>query len=871
MSDDYNRRRRQASNNDDFDWEAFDKETSSSGYNESAPLRRRRRSGDSDVIKRRTRAAEESRVREKQQKAVKKPKKMKKQKKALTEKQIAARRGARTFFIVLIAAIIVVCAGMFVGMYTAVSREIKDMNIDSLALNNTSVIYYIDSAGVEREYEKLQSDTNRIWVSSENISPGFKDAIVAIEDERFYSHKGVDIKRTFGATVKYVLSKVGFGESTYGGSTITQQVIKNITSENDFKATRKVKEMMRALALERELSKDDILTMYCNIVYFANNCNGVEAASQLYFGKPASDLNIQEAASIAGITQYPAEYDPIAHPDKNVSKRNTVLSKMYELGKITEQEYQAAIASPLELSSSSIQRQSRVTSYFTDQVVNDLIRDLMREKSYSEDFAARQVYNGGFKIYATIDPHVQSVMESIYEDRSNFPGGTDIQSAMVITDPYTGAVKGLIGGLGEKTDVRGWNRATQAKRQPGSSIKPLSVYGPAIDLGKVTEVDIIKDEEITIGNDNWKPKNSYSGFKGDMSVKEAISRSANIPAVKILDMVGLSNSYGYLTNKFHMTTITDGDRNFSSLALGGLTQGVTVEEMAAAYGVFVNKGKYITPYTYSKVVDQSNTTVLENFVNASQAMSESAAYITSDLLSGPVNLPYGTATAAKLSTGMPTYGKTGTTDDDFDKWFVGFTPYYVGAVWFGFDTPSSLSRAGISGNPCITAWKLVFEKLSSEQAYKAIEKPASVIETAVCSISGKLPGGRCQKVTAYFVDGTQPKQTCSSHASLPRATGGDSINTSSPQPAATQKTDAAATAAPVSGGADNGATSGGAQGGTSGQTSGAASGGGTSGGGTSGEAARPAAPAAPAAPAQPAAPAAPAQPAAPADDFLVPQ
>lgn len=870
MADEYRRRRGTTDDNEEFDWDAFDKETSSSGYSESAPLRRRRRSGDSNVMRRRSRAAEESRVRDRQQKAKPAAKKRKKKaKKILSEKQIAARRKVRIFFIILIAAVIVVCAGMFVGMYTAVSREIKDMNIDGLALNNTSVIYYIDQAGVEREYEKLQSDTNRIWVSSENISPGFKDAIVAIEDERFYKHKGVDIKRTFGATIKYIGSKIGLGESTYGGSTITQQVIKNITSEADFKATRKIKEMMRALALERELSKDDILTMYCNIVYFANNCNGVEAASQLYFGKPASDLNLQEAASIAGITQYPAEYDPIAHPDKNVSKRNTVLSKMYELGKITEQEYRTAVNSPLELSRSSIYGQGRVTSYFADQVVNDIIRDLIREKNYSEDFAARQVYNGGFKIYATVDPRVQSIMESVYEDRSNFPGGSDIQSAMVVSDPYTGAVKGLIGGLGEKKDVRGWNRATQAKRQPGSSIKPLSVYGPAIDLGKVTEVDMIKDEEITIGSDNWKPKNSYSGFKGDMSVKEAISRSANIPAVKILDMVGISNSYGYLNNKFHMTTITDGDKNFSSLALGGLTQGVTVEEMAAAYGVFVNSGKYITPYTYTKVVDQANTTILENFMNASQAISESAAYITSDLLSGPVNLPYGTATSAKLSTGMPTYGKTGTTDDDFDKWFVGFTPYYVGAVWFGFDTPSSLSKAGISGNPCITAWKLVFEKLSAEQAYKTIEKPASVIETVVCSISGKLPGASCQKVKAYFVDGTQPKQTCTSHYVAPKTTEGGRINTPSPTPAATQATSVSApTSAPASGG-DSGSASGGN-------------------GGAAQPAvptqpavpAQPAAPAQPAVPAQPAAPvqpAAPAQPAAPeqpaggGEDFLEPQ
>lgn len=819
MSDEYSRRRRRTTddNNDDFDWEAFDRATSQPG-DESEPLRRRRRANTSQSMRRRSREiSERQAAKTSPAKSAKKSKKKNK-----SEAQLARRRKVRVFFAVLIAAVVVVCAGMFVGMYTAVSREIKDMNIEGLALNNTSVIYYIDENGIEREYEKLQSDSNRIWVSSDKISPGFKDAVVSIEDERFYKHKGVDVKRTLGATVKYVASKIGLGKSTYGGSTITQQVIKNITSEDDFKATRKVKEMMRALALERELSKDDILTMYCNIVYFANNCNGVEAASQLYFGKPASDLKLQEAASIAGITQYPAEYDPIAHPDKNITKRNTVLKKMYELGKITEQEYTVAAASPLELNHSSINAQQKVTSYFADQVVNDVIRDLINEKNYSEDFASRQVYNGGFKIYATLDPYIQSVMENVFEDTSNFPGGGAAQSAMVLTDPYTGAVKGLIGGLGTKTDVRGWNRATQAKRQPGSSIKPLAVYGPAIDLGKVTEVDTVRDEEITIGNDEWKPKNSYAGFKGDMSVKEAISRSANIPAVKILDMVGISNSYGYLTNKFHMTTLTDGDKNFSSLALGGLTQGVTVEEMAAAYGVFVNKGKYITPYTYTKVIDQNNEIILENYVNASQAMSESAAYITSDLLSGPVNLPYGTATSARLSTGMPTYGKTGTTDDDFDKWFVGFTPYYVGAVWFGFDTPSSLSKAGIAGNPCITAWKLVFEKLSSVQTYKSIEKPASVNEVSVCSISGKLPNRSCVPIKAYFVDGTEPKAYCSSHATNPVKNENGSINsvtsTSAPSagttPAPASPTSTAG-AKPAAGQSTSGSSPGTAQGGTS--------------------------------------------------------
>ncbi|MCH5212226.1 MAG: PBP1A family penicillin-binding protein [Oscillospiraceae bacterium] len=778
MPDEYSRRRGNRNySGDNFDWDAFDRETAElSAMNENnVPARRRRSNGTAGARKRRhiqpaapgtaynPVMGEDPNLSRRRSPANAAPNiKNRKQKKRAKKKNKKIRRRILIGFFAFILIMLVVCSGMFVGMYAAVSREIKEMNIQTLALNNNSIIYYFDSNGNEKEYEQLQSDSNRIWVDSNRISPSFKDAIVSIEDERFYKHHGVDIKRTLGATFGYIGSKIGIGSSNYGGSTITQQVIKNITQEDDFKPTRKVKEMMRAIALEKELSKDEILTMYCNIVYFANNCNGVEAAAQLYFGKSASELNLQESASIAGITQYPSEYDPIAHPEKNIEKRNTVLKKMYELGKITKDEYERAVGTPLELAATHKGGDSETTSYFADAVVDEVINDLMKEKSYTRDFATRQVYNGGFKIYATVDPYVQGVMEEVFEDTSNFPGGGKAQSAMIVSDPYTGQIKGIIGGLGKKTDVRGWNRATQAMRQPGSSIKPLSVYGPGIDMGKITETDIIKDEQITI--DNWTPKNSYSGYKGEMTVRDAIARSSNIPAVKIMhEKVGMSNSYGYLKNKFHISTIQEKDQNYPSLALGGLTQGVTVKEMAAAYGVFVNSGKYITPYTYSKVTDGAGNTILENHRNESQAISESAAYITADLLSGPVNLPIGTATEAKLNSGMPTYGKTGTTDDNFDKWFVGFTPYYVGACWFGFDTPSNLAKAGITGNPCLSAWKKVFDKLSENQSYKTISKPSSVVETNVCSISGMKPRAGCKSVKGYFIEGTQPKVTCNNH------------------------------------------------------------------------------------------------------------
>ncbi len=757
--------RRSGNNSNDFDWDAYDSMTSQQS---DAPLSRRNRSsGGSRSVRRTPQSQNNTKRKSEASPSRSKRNKRKRRKKQLSEKQLLFRKRLRTAVLITCLLVAVVIGSVAIGMYAAVSREIKDMNIKNLALNSTSFIYYTDSSGTEQQLEQIQSDEKRIWVESSQIPDIMKQAMVSIEDERFYKHHGVDMKRTLGATVKYVLAKVGIGNSNYGGSTITQQVIKNITNETEKTSMRKIKEMMRAVALENQLTKDEILMLYLNIVYFANGCNGVEAASNVYFAKSASELTLPEAASIAGITQYPSEYDPYTHPDKNIEKRNTVLQKMYELGYINEQQYNEAAASDLVVNNAYREQGTRISSYFVDQVVNDVIRDLQVKKGYSQDFATQQVYNGGLKIYSTVDVGIQQILEDVYYNVEGFPyTGRGAQSAMIITDPYTGQVKGLIGGLGEKTDVRGFNRATQAARQPGSSIKPLSVYGPAIDLGKITESTSIIDEEITIGNDNWKPKNSYDDFYGAMTAKEAVARSSNIPAVKVLDMVGLSTSYGYLQNKFHLSSISDEDKNYSSLALGGLTNGVSPKEMAAAYGVFVNSGKYIEPYTYTRVEDSSGQVLLENAGEASQSISAAAAYITSDMLYAVVNSGIGTAKGAKLSSGIPTYGKTGTTDDDCDKWFVGFTPYYVGAVWYGFDTPSSISSAGVSGNPCVTAWNTVMERVHESLSLKELTRPTNVVEATICTYSGMLASSSCNADTAYFVDGTQPKQICtSSHSS----------------------------------------------------------------------------------------------------------
>ncbi len=660
--------------------------------------------------------------------------------------------------IVFIGCIILV--GIGAGMYSAIANEIEEMNIETLALNYSSFVYYTDSDGNAQELVQLHYEgERRVWADSAEISDNLKNAAVAIEDQRFYKHNGVDLKRTIGATIKYALSKIGIGESSYGGSTLTQQLIKNITNEKEKSALRKIKEMMRAIALEKQIdNKDTILTMYLNISFFANQCYGVEAASNFYFSKHASEVTIPEAAMIVGITQYPTYYDPIQNPENALEKRNIVLSKMYELGYITEEEYNSAKDSPLGLSEGATNRKTTVYSYFVDQVINDVTADLIEQKGYAQNFAEQQVYSGGLKIYTTMDYDVQEAMEDVFENRTGFPSSTKPQAAMIVIDPYNGEIKGMVGGAGKKTEPRGLNRATQSKRQPGSSIKPLSVYAPGIELGKINSATVLRDEKITI--DDWSPSNSYTGFKGDMTLRSAIEVSANIPAIKALQLLGIENSYDYLTNHFGFTTLVDDDKNLSALSLGGMTNGVTVRELAAAYATFPNGGMYVKPYTYTKVVDSTGRVLLENTPEPKRAISESTAFIMTDLLHEVIYGSSGTGKTAKLS-GMTAYGKTGTTNENKDKWFVGFTKYYVGAVWFGFDQPQNLRSVGITNNPSCVIWKNVMNKIHNGLDDAEFTPPSSVKAASICSKTGKLASSGCRYAEKdYFVAGNMPTRFC---------------------------------------------------------------------------------------------------------------
>ena len=678
---------------------------------------------------------------------------------ARSNKNSSLRKVVNVFFVCLFI-FLIACIGIGAGMYAAIVQEIDDMNIQELALVRSSIVYYTDENGNSHEVDYLSNDGNSIWVESGEISEVMKEAIVAIEDERFYRHGGVDLKRTFGAVLGYVREKLGGSIASYGGSTITQQVIKNITSEKDRTATRKIKEMMRAVALEKQLSKDEILTLYLNVIFLSNNCYGVEAASNRYFGKSASELDLTEAALIAGITQRPSYYNPLKNPENALTKRNTVLSKMYETGKITKEEYEEAIKSDLGIHESQFNVQDNVYSYFVDTVINEVINDLQTEKGYTESFATQQVLGGGLKIYTTMDLDIQNAMEDVFENSKTFTSGAkNAQAAMVIIDPNTGEIKGVIGGKGRKTASRGLNRATQTRRQPGSSIKPLTVYTPAFEKRELTPSSILVDEPIKIKD--WSPKNSYSGFKGSITVKKAIEISANIPAVKALQKVGTDTSYIYAKDKFHLGVV-DADKDLSPLGLGGLTNGVTVKEMSAAYAAFANGGYYCEPYTYTKVLDSANRVLLEKKTNKEQIIGKDTSYIMSQMLYGVVNSSSGTGKLARLSDkNMGVYGKTGTTNNDYDKWFVGYTPYYVGAVWFGFDQQKSIRSAGIRSNISAKLWSETMEKVHEGLPAKTIEMPDDMIKSYICRETGLLATSECPGASEYFLDGTEPKKYCS--------------------------------------------------------------------------------------------------------------
>ncbi len=662
-------------------------------------------------------------------------------------------------FLIIFGAIGMVLGG--IALYL-IAVNVDNIDYDSIGLDFSSIIYATDKDGNHVEYEQIYGEQNRLWAALSDMPEHLPAAFVAIEDERFYKHSGFDLKRTVKATMNYVFNR----DTSFGGSTINQQLVKNITGDDETSPQRKIVEIFRAIDMDKRLSKDQILELYLNTIYLSQGCHGVETASNKYFGKTVSELTLAECASIAGITQFPTKYDPILNPDNNKAKQELVLAKMLELEMISQDEYDTAMAEELVFQNNETDENASVYSYFTDQIIADVLEDLQKELKLSKSIASKMLFSGGLQIYSTIDKEIQDSIEKVYKNPSDyirFDEENPIQSAIVIMDPYTGEVKGMSGGLGDKERSRGLNRATESLRQPGSSIKPLSVYAPGFEYKKFTPYTVFVDEPYEKNGHSFK--NYYSGFWGAMTVRRAIEQSVNTVAVMCLDKVGIELSYNFLVHNLKLSTITESDKAYSPLALGGLTEGVSVYEMTAAYSAFVNSGIYTEPYTYTKVVDNDGKVILEKKKNSSIAMSEVTARTTVNMLRSVVT--NGTGSPAALYN-MPVGGKTGTTDDDKDRWFVGITPYYVAAVWVGYDQPKTIT--GYGTNPAVVLWKNCMKPIHENLPSKAYPEVRGLTEVKICSDSGMLASDLCaqdyrgSRVTTEQIPKSEaPVDTCDMH------------------------------------------------------------------------------------------------------------
>lgn len=671
-------------------------------------------------------------------------------------------------FFVIAAVVGVAMGGAVLGYWGG----IDDLDMESMTLNQNSVIVYTDAkTGKETELQKIDSLENREWADIENIPLDLQNAFIAVEDERFMEHRGYDLPRTIKATFTWLGNKIiGRSGVSLGGSTITQQLIKNVTGETDQTPVRKIREISRAVALEKEMDKTDILEMYLNCIYLSQGCNGVQTAAKTYFGKDVKELSLVECASIAGITQNPSAYDPITNPENNKKRRRTVLGKMYELGYITEGEYNEAVEADLELSAGNSDNsgKAKVTSYYVDQVINDVISDL-KKIGYSDALANKIVYSGGVKIYADYNPEIQEIVEKYYSNTKNFYG-TGIQSAITVMDVRTGQIVGIAGGIGEKTASLTLNRASQSPRQPGSTIKPIAAYAPALDEGEITPCSVYDDKATSYGG--WVPRNYDYSYRGAVDVRTALRKSLNTTPVEIINDMGAKKSYDFLTQNLGVTTLVESrevdgqiytDIGLSQLALGGLTDGMTTVEMAAAYSTFANGGIYNKPYTYTKVENKDGEIILESERTSTRAMRESTAYIMTQMLKDVVSS--GTGVGASVSNASYTAGKTGTTSDNNDRWFVGYTPYYAAAIWYGYDTPKEIT---VSSNPCIPVFRSIMTSVHStiSDRSRTDERPSSVITVNYCAYTGLRATSSCPAVSYYCGSDNMPSYCSGKHSGL---------------------------------------------------------------------------------------------------------
>lgn len=696
-----------------------------------------------------------------------------------------------TFLGILIAGLLCFVVGL--GYVFAIIKSTEPLDVNAvLTLNEPSMIY--DSEG--QYIDNLPTQEERYKVKLDEMSKYLKDAYISIEDERFYKHPGVDIKRTLGSALrsaKYFFTGSG---NVQGGSTLTQQLIKNTLLTNDVKIERKIREIYLSLKLESKLTKDQILEAYLNTIPLGGKIYGVEAASKYYFEKSAKDLTLPEAAFIAGLTQAPSAYSPydpenIADPTIYLDRTKTVLMKMRDLGYITQEEYDEAYAftdaNQFAFSQTVINYKINY-EWFVYPALDQVRRDLKDVYKYTDEEVDRLFATGGLKIYTTMDRKMQDSTQAVLDNRDNLQidinanpetldenGTPALQASAVVMDYRTGQVKAMVGGRGEQP-ARSTNRAYDALRSIGSTTKPLTVYGPAIDTKTITPGTVIDDSRLPASIQSkypgWDPNNWNFNFDGLITARQSLALSKNVPTIIIEDKLGVETglAYGeklglvYGENSKTLSVLSLGE--FTGINPDGTVDGGNTYKLASAFGSFGNNGLYTEPVLYTKVVDANGKVILEPKLRQDQVFSPQTAYIMRDLLKGPLSFD---GAQAKLAN-MPVIGKTGTTNSVTDFLFAGLTPYYSASVWIGYDNHSKMGGASYSSSAA-ALWGAVMAPIHENLEYKEFDgNPGGVTSVAICKDSGKRPTDLCNKdprgsrvYNELFIAGTEPTGVCDVH------------------------------------------------------------------------------------------------------------
>ena len=641
------------------------------------------------------------------------------------------------------------------------------LDLANIDYNYTTIIYGVNDENQPVEVQRIYANgENRVWVDLENVPEHLRWAFVCTEDKRFYQHNGVDFKRTIYSFANMVL---GLSESRQGGSTITQQLIKNITMDNDITIQRKVTEIFRALNLEKHYSKSEILEAYLNVIGLGNGAHGVQSAANMYFDKDVADLTLAQSACLVAVTNNPTAYDPYTHPEENKKRQEYVLKNMLDQGKIDRKTYDAAVKEKIEFSTKNIKQNLSVWNYYVDQVIRDVTDALVEEKGYTREAAKASLFSGGYRIYTPMNVRIQNICEDFYKDIKNFPtfvknkNGVTQQSAAVILD-MKGQMVAVAGGVGKKEGSLVLNRATQSLRPNGSTMKPLGAYGPAMEYDMIHFSTMIEDSPLIDDETGKWPSNWYNSYlKKPITVDYALQRSVNTVATKVCDRLTPKASFNFVTTHLGLPLVkyqkvngkVFSDMAVAPMAIGALTTGVTPTQLCAAYVPFANGGTYYEPITFNKVLDPNGNVILQKASKGITAFSSDTATVMNRLLQDCVSGPAALAKAAKMR-GWEVMGKTGTTENASDLWFVGATPYYCGTVWIGYDQPA-VQR---SNNYPVNVWQKLMWKAHQGLPKKTFNYDNTVVKEKYCTKTGLLASDSCKSTAVGYYKASNIPGVC---------------------------------------------------------------------------------------------------------------